>query len=123
MAQTVESEQSAGRAVSLADAALASQARSGDPANAFDGLHELRLLSLRLAGTAMMNQGKWDEAQALLQQALDEARARGLLRPQTFCLTSCSVPCDHVPVRSWPLFRAREVMPALMKSLAQEQRS
>ena len=36
---------------------------------------------------------------------------------------SCSVPCDHVPVRSWPLFRAREVMPALIKSLRQELRS
>jgi len=35
----------------------------------------------------------------------------------------CSVPCDHVPVRSWPLFRAREVMPALIKSLRQELRS
>ena len=37
--------------------------------------------------------------------------------------TTCSVPCDHVPVRSWPLFRAREVMPALIKSLRQELRS
>ena len=35
----------------------------------------------------------------------------------------CSVPCDHVPVRSWPLFRAREVMPVLIKSLRQELRS
>ena len=35
----------------------------------------------------------------------------------------CSVPCDHVPVRSWPLFRAWEVMPALIKSLRQELRS
>jgi hypothetical protein len=36
---------------------------------------------------------------------------------------SCSVPCDHVPVRSWPLFRAREVMPELIKSLRQERQS
>jgi putative transposase len=33
---------------------------------------------------------------------------------------TCSVPCDHVPVRSWPLFRAREVMPVLIKALKQE---
>jgi len=38
-------------------------------------------------------------------------------------LPTCSVPCDHVPVRSWPLFRAWEVMPALIKSLRQELRS
>jgi len=38
-------------------------------------------------------------------------------------MITCSVPCDHVPVRSWPLFRAREVMPALIKSLRRELRS
>jgi hypothetical protein len=44
------------------------------------------------------------------------------LPPETlqFLLPSCSVPCDHVPVRSWPLFRAREVMPVLIKALKQE---
>jgi hypothetical protein len=36
---------------------------------------------------------------------------------------SCSVPCDHVPVRSWPLFRAREVMREVIASLKQEQKS
>jgi len=35
----------------------------------------------------------------------------------------CCVPCDHVPIRSWPLFRAREVVPALIRSLKQELRS
>ena len=39
------------------------------------------------------------------------------------CYVSCCVPCDHVPVRSWPLFRAREVMLALIESFAQEQPS
>ena len=38
-------------------------------------------------------------------------------------LPNCCVPCDHVPVRSWPLFRAREVMLALIESFAQEQPS
>ena len=32
-------------------------------------------------------------------------------------LTRCWVPCDHVPIRSWPLFRAREVMVSLIESL------
>ena len=36
---------------------------------------------------------------------------------------SCVVPCDHVPVRSWPLFRAREVMPALIASFKQGKKS
>ena len=38
-------------------------------------------------------------------------------------LSNCSVPCDHVPVRSWPLFRAREVMREVIASLKQEQGS
>lgn len=36
---------------------------------------------------------------------------------------NCPVPCDHVPVRSWPLFRAREVLREVMASLKQEQQS
>ena len=34
-------------------------------------------------------------------------------------LLNCLVPCDHVPIRSWPLFRAREIMPALIASIKQ----
>ena len=33
----------------------------------------------------------------------------------------CCVPCDHVPVRSWPLFRARQLMRDLIESFKQEQ--
>ena len=59
---------------------------------------------------------------ALLTPPGGERRRRGC--PSKLAIEPrCSVPCDHVPVRSWPLFRAREVMAALIKSLAQEQRS
>jgi CRISPR/Cas system CMR subunit Cmr4 (Cas7 group RAMP superfamily) len=33
----------------------------------------------------------------------------------------CRVPCDHVPVRSWPLFRARQLMRDVIESFKQEQ--
>jgi hypothetical protein len=32
----------------------------------------------------------------------------------------CWVPCDHVPVRSWPLFRARQLMRDVIESFKQE---
>ena len=35
----------------------------------------------------------------------------------------CYIPCDHAPVRSWPLFRAREIMPALIASFKQGDKS
>lgn len=38
----------------------------------------------------------------------------------TFVLITCCVPCDYVPVRSWPLFRARELMQHLIESFTQE---
>ena len=84
MAEHAVCERSAQRAVALVDAALAS--RSPRTAEAEDGLQELRLLSLRLVGCAMLQRGHWEGAQALLQQALREARARGLLKPQARCL-------------------------------------
>jgi|GEM_PF-6081706 len=30
---------------------------------------------------------------------------------------TCPVPCDHIPVRSWPLFRARQLMRDVIESL------
>ena len=36
-------------------------------------------------------------------------------------VASCWVPCDHVPVRSWPLFRARQLMRGVIESFKQEQ--
>ena len=91
MTQHAEAERSARRAVALADAALTNCARNPVPEDSDDGLHELRLVSLRLMGMAMTNEGRWDDAQVLLQHTLDEARALGLLRPQAHCLMSLAV--------------------------------
>ena len=33
----------------------------------------------------------------------------------------CWVPCDHVPVRGWPLFRARQLMRDVIESFKQDQ--
>lgn len=33
----------------------------------------------------------------------------------------CWVPCDHVPVRSWSLFKARGVLRELIRTLKAEQ--
>ena len=32
---------------------------------------------------------------------------------------SCSVPCDHMPIRSWPLFKARKLMRGVIESFKQ----
>ena len=36
---------------------------------------------------------------------------------------SCPSPCDHLPRRSWPLFRARDLMRGVIESIQREQRS
>ena len=33
---------------------------------------------------------------------------------------TCCVPCDHVPIRSWPLFKARDVMRGVIESFKEE---
>lgn len=33
----------------------------------------------------------------------------------------CCIPCDHIPIRSWPLFLARELMRDLIETLKAEQ--
>jgi sialic acid synthase SpsE len=38
-------------------------------------------------------------------------------------VSRCRVPCDHVPVRSWPLFRARQLMRGVIASLQGEKTS
>jgi hypothetical protein len=38
-------------------------------------------------------------------------------------MRSCRVPCDHVPVRSWPLFKARQLMRGVIASLQGEKTS
>ena len=39
----------------------------------------------------------------------------------TLSMVKCWVPCDHVPVRSWPLFRARQLMRDVIESFKQDQ--
>ena len=44
------------------------------------------------------------------QIELEEKVVAGRLAPSP-------VPCDHIPVRSWPLFRARQLMRDVIESL------
>ena len=108
MARHAESEQSARQALAWADSALASAARGSAPDCSEDGLHELRLLSLRGVGWAVLNQGRLGEAQALLEQTLEAARARGLPKPQINCLNSLGLLAEHRgdPVRMLELQQA-----------------
>ena len=46
--------------------------------------------------------------------ALDQAHAGGLAAPSP--LPGCRVPCDYLPRRSWPLFKARAVLRGLLAS-------
>ena len=32
----------------------------------------------------------------------------------------CCIPCDHLPIRSWPLFKARDVMYCVIESFNAE---
>ena len=34
---------------------------------------------------------------------------------------TCPIPCDHVPIRSWPLFRARDLLRGVIESFKREQ--
>mgnify|MGYP006911041394 CR=1 FL=1 len=36
-------------------------------------------------------------------------------------LFNCRIPSDHIPIRSWPLFLARELMRDLIETLKAEQ--
>jgi len=59
-------------------------------------------------------------ATGLARQIISFTNSQLTQRPSV--LRSCSVPCDHVPVRSWPLFRARELMRDVIDSFKREQR-
>ena len=37
-----------------------------------------------------------------------------------FRFPTCPVSCDHIPRRSWPLFRARAVLRSVIESMKQE---
>ena len=43
------------------------------------------------------------------------------LRTWKAAISRCEVPCDHIPVRSWPFFRAREVLHGVIESIQREQ--
>jgi tetratricopeptide (TPR) repeat protein len=107
IAEHAQCEHSARHAVKLVDRVLATRTRNPGPAGADEGLHELRLLSLRMAGNAVMNQGRLDEAQVVLQHALNEARTRGLLKPQGYCLNSLGILAERQDdrVRALEVFR------------------
>ena len=36
-------------------------------------------------------------------------------------LARCQVPCDHIPIRSWPFFQARALLQAVIASFKAEQ--
>ncbi|MEO6745396.1 MAG: adenylate/guanylate cyclase domain-containing protein [Caldimonas sp.] len=110
LSQHSECAHLARRAEELADAAMASRALSAGPANADDGLPELRLLSARLVGIALTNQGRSDDARALLQQTLDEAREQGLLKPQAYCLNSLAELAERQDDRVRLLELSREAL-------------
>ena len=67
---------------------------------------------------------------ALLKLAATDAKANEVLkeawgmgqkdRPRAFEDAMCPVSCDHIPRRSWPLFRARAVLRSVIESMQQE---
>jgi hypothetical protein len=52
----------------------------------------------------------------------DTVAREGILNGETSCKASisgnCVVPCDHIPRRSWPLFRAKAMLDELIADLA-----
>ena len=55
----------------------------------------------------------------LLRRALVVARRLGVSELTDWI--SCRIPSDHIPIRSWPLFLARELMRDLIETLKAEQ--
>ena len=49
----------------------------------------------------------------LMTRLGDKVKDKRLLR--------CCIPCDHIPIRSWPLFLARDLMRDLIETLKAEQ--
>ena len=62
--------------------------------------------------------------QVAQHRVIDEATMAAVNRPAEPAETtdfSCWVPCDHLPIRSWPLFRARDVMRGVVEAMKAEQ--
>ena len=110
-----ECEVFARRAVALANQALTGGPSGPLPSASVAALHEQRLLDLRLHGLAMVNQNRWEEGQALLQQALEEGRERGLIKLQGYCLNSLSL----VETRRGDQVRMLELARATLEMLRQ----
>ncbi|WP_162245888.1 MULTISPECIES: adenylate/guanylate cyclase domain-containing protein [unclassified Roseateles] len=108
IAAHADCERAARRAVALADKVLAKWALSLAPAGVNDELHEIRLMSLRWVGHAVMSQGRWDEARLVLQQALSEACERGLPKAQILCLNSLGILAERCDDRVGALGMFRE---------------
>ena len=48
-------------------------------------------------------------------------RKGGVPEAEIIALIKCRIPSDHIPIRSWPLFLARELMRDLIETLKAEQ--
>ena len=60
------------------------------------------------------------ESAELAQQLIADTVARHDVLPGQL---TCPVPCDHIPVRSWPLFKARQLMRDVIESMQGEKKS
>ena len=49
-----------------------------------------------------------------------DSRKRKEATPKGCTVATCPVSCDHIPRRSWPLFRARAVLRSVIESMKQE---
>lgn len=63
------------------------------------------------------------ELHGLLQQRISQFETMNAAVGQAFAAAdhSCRIPSDHIPIRSWPLFLARELMRDLIETLKAEQ--
>ncbi len=92
MADWTVCKASARQAVAMCDRELARRAvHAAPPSEESVRLLEQRLLAQRLVGLALLYQGQPDAAQTLLVQTLEEARVRGLPKPQALCLSVLAI--------------------------------
>ena len=63
----------------------------------------------------------WNTTLYVVCSILGSALSARLMRTAGRNVPSCSVSCDHIPRRSWALFRARDVMRGVIESFKAEQ--